>query len=65
MSELTSIMTASGIEDVPTTTLDAEVRRVFEKQFETAIRLRRSTADERIAKIKKRKDALLAHAPAP
>lgn len=47
-----------------TTTLDAEVRRVFEKQFATALRLRRSTADERIVKIKKLRDAVLAHSEA-
>ena len=43
------------------TTLDAEVRRVFEKQFAKSIELRRSTADERIAKIKKLRDSVVAH----
>ena len=57
-------MTAAVLAMPETTTLDAEVRRVFEKQFDTAIRLRRSTADERIAKIKKLKEAVLAHAAA-
>ncbi|MES2683699.1 MAG: aldehyde dehydrogenase family protein [Pseudomonadota bacterium] len=54
-------MTAAILAMPETTTLDAEVRRVFERQFDTAIRLRRSSADERIAKIKKLKDAVLAH----
>jgi len=40
---------------------EAEIRRIFELQRETAIRLRRSTVDERIAKIKKLKAAVLAH----
>ncbi len=57
-------MTAAVLAMPETTTLDAEVRRVFEKQFDAAIRLRRSTADERIAKIKKLKDCLLAHTDA-
>ena len=57
-------MTAAVLTMPGTTTLDAEVRRVFEKQFDTAIRLRRSTADERIAKIKKLKESVLAHTTA-
>lgn len=57
-------MTAAVLSMPQGATLDAEVRRVFEKQFDTAIRLRRSTAEERIAKIKKLKDAVLAHSPA-
>lgn len=57
-------MTAAVLSMPETTTLDAEVRRVFEKQFAAAIRLRRSSADERIAKIKKLKEAVLAHTPA-
>jgi len=57
-------MTAAVLAMPEATTLDAEVRRVFEKQFDAAIRLRRSSADERIAKIKKLKEVLLAHAPA-
>lgn len=54
-------MTAAVLPMPETNTLDAEVRRVFEKQFDTAIRLRRSTAEERIAKIRKLKDAVVAH----
>ena len=57
-------MTAAVLPMPAPNTLDAEVRRVFEKQFDTAIRLRRSTADERIAKIKKLKAAVLAHTEA-
>lgn len=40
---------------------EADIRRVFELQRETALRLRTSTADERIAKIKRLRDAVLAH----
>jgi len=40
---------------------EAELRRVFERQRETALRLRSSSAAERIAKIKKLHDAVLAH----
>lgn len=57
-------MTAAVLPMPQGPTLDAEVRRVFEKQFDTAIALRRSTADERIAKIKKLKEAVLAHTAA-
>lgn len=57
-------MTAAVLAMPEGTTLDAEVRRVFEKQFATAIRLRRSTADERVAKIKRLKEAVLAHTAA-
>lgn len=57
-------MTAAVLSMPETNTLDAEVRRVFEKQFDTAIRLRRSTAEERILKIKKLKAAVLAHTEA-
>ncbi len=41
--------------------VSADIRRVFERQRETALRLRSSTRDERIAKIKKLRDAVLAH----
>jgi aldehyde dehydrogenase (NAD+) len=41
--------------------LEADIQRVFERQRETAIRLRTSTLDERLAKIKKLKAAVLAH----
>jgi aldehyde dehydrogenase (NAD+) len=39
----------------------AEIRKVFDRQFETALRLRMSTAEERIGKIKRLKEAVLAH----
>ena len=42
---------------------EAEVRRVFDKQRDTALRLRTSTAAERIAKIMKLHDAVMAHRP--
>jgi len=34
---------------------------IFERQAATALRLRRSTAQERIAKIRKLRDAVIAH----
>ncbi len=40
---------------------EAEIRKVFEAQRATALRLRSSTLDERLAKIKKLKNAVLAH----
>ncbi|HUR40889.1 MAG TPA: aldehyde dehydrogenase family protein [Verrucomicrobiae bacterium] len=43
--------------------IDAEVRRVFERQRETALRLRGSSAAERIAKIMKLHDAVMARRP--
>src|SRR5262245_48182361 len=39
----------------------ARIREVFDKQLETSRRLRRSTATERVAKIKKLRDAVLAN----
>jgi aldehyde dehydrogenase (NAD+) len=39
---------------------DAEIRRVFERQRDTALRLRTSSADERLAKIKRLRDTVLA-----
>ena len=39
---------------------EAEIKRVFDRQRATALRLRTSTAEERIAKIKKLRDTLLA-----
>ncbi|HEX4871158.1 MAG TPA: aldehyde dehydrogenase family protein [Nevskiaceae bacterium] len=39
-------------------TTEAEIQRLFERQRETALRLRTSTADERIAKIRKLKAAM-------
>ena len=43
---------------------DAEIQRVFELQRGTAIRLRTSTARERIAKIKRLRDTVVAHSEA-
>jgi aldehyde dehydrogenase (NAD+) len=45
-------------------TSEAEIRRIFESQRDTALRLRTSTAKERVAKIKRLRDAVLAHADA-
>ena len=42
--------------------LKARMKEVFERQAATALRLRRSTADERIAKIRKLRDAVIARA---
>jgi aldehyde dehydrogenase (NAD+) len=41
---------------------ETEIKRVFDKQRGTMLRLRTSTAEERIAKIKRLKAAVLAHA---
>lgn len=40
---------------------EAEIRRIFDKQRATALRLRTSTAEERIAKIKRLRDTVLAY----
>ncbi|MEI6733399.1 MAG: aldehyde dehydrogenase family protein [Comamonadaceae bacterium] len=42
--------------------LKARMKEVFERQAATALRLRSSTADERIAKIRKLRDAVIARA---
>lgn len=44
--------------------IDAEIARVFELQRETALRLRSSTAAQRIARIRRLKDAVLANSEA-
>lgn len=41
--------------------IDAEIRRVFERQRATALQWRRSTVAERLARIRKLKAAVLAH----
>ncbi|HZR36606.1 MAG TPA: aldehyde dehydrogenase family protein [Nevskia sp.] len=41
--------------------VEAEIQRVFERQRETALRLRSSTRQERKAKIQKLRDAVIAH----
>lgn len=40
---------------------EADIRRIFDRQRDTALRLRTSTAAERIAKITRLRDAVLAH----
>ncbi|MCI0749901.1 MAG: aldehyde dehydrogenase family protein [Nevskiales bacterium] len=40
---------------------ESEIRRVFERQLATALRWRTSTAEERIGRIKRLRDAVLAH----
>ncbi|MDB5988101.1 MAG: aldehyde dehydrogenase family protein [Nevskia sp.] len=57
---------STAVSYLPTVTQDsaditADIRRVFERQRATAIRLRASSRDERLAKIKKLKAAMLAH----
>ncbi len=44
--------------------LTGQIQDVFERQLSTSVRLRSSTAAERIAKIKKLRDAVLAHTEA-
>jgi aldehyde dehydrogenase (NAD+) len=41
--------------------LETEIKRVFERQLDAAIRLRSSTRQERLARIARLKDAVLAH----
>lgn len=45
----------------PGNATDAEIRRVFDRQRDTALRLRTSTLQERVAKITRLRDAVLAH----
>lgn len=40
---------------------EADIRRVFDRQRDTALRLRSSTADERLARITRLRDTVLAH----
>ena len=54
-------MTTNPDATIPVT---VRIRDVFERQLPTSLRLRSSTADERIAKIKKLRDAVLAHTDA-
>ncbi|PTU31625.1 aldehyde dehydrogenase family protein [Stenotrophobium rhamnosiphilum] len=54
----------SYLPNANTASSDAEIRRVFDRQRETALRLRASSAEERIAKIKRLRDAVIAHTQA-
>lgn len=56
----------NGISELPPLAAlgEAEIRRVFDRQLPTALRLRQSTAAERIAKIKRLEAAVLAHSEA-
>jgi aldehyde dehydrogenase (NAD+) len=56
-------MSDAAVTLLPTAPL-AKMRQVFERQRETALRLRTSTAGERIAKLKKFRDAVIAYTPA-
>lgn len=57
MNTVVSYLPTAGAGETP----EAEIRRIFDRQRETAIRLRTSTAQERIAKIRKLHDAVMAH----
>lgn len=57
MSTVVSYLPGVG----PANATESEIQRVFERQRATAIRLRTSTAEERIAKIRKLHDAVMAH----
>ncbi|MBL6751741.1 MAG: aldehyde dehydrogenase family protein [Nevskia sp.] len=45
----------------PAEDVEAEIRRVFERQLATALRLRGSTCQERLARITRLKESVLAH----
>ena len=57
MSTVVSYLPGIG----PANAAATEIQRVFERQREAALRLRSSTAQERIAKIRKLHDAVMAH----
>ena len=57
MSTVVSYLPGIG----PANAAESEIQRVFERQRDAAIRLRTSTAEERIAKIRKLHDAVMAH----
>ncbi|MBI2383979.1 MAG: aldehyde dehydrogenase family protein [Gammaproteobacteria bacterium] len=44
--------------------VEGEIQRIFDKQRETALRWRTSTAEERLGRIKRLRDAVLANLPA-
>ncbi len=57
MSTVVSYLPGIG----PANATEGDIQRIFERQREAAIRLRTSTAEERIAKIRKLHDAVMAH----
>ncbi len=61
MSTVVSYLPSASSAAAPGETPEADIQRIFDRQRETAIRLRTSTAQERIAKIRKLHDALMAH----
>lgn len=58
MNTVVSYLPGAAAASDPT---EAEIRRVFELQRDTALRLRTSTAQERIARIRRLHDAVMAH----
>ncbi len=58
-----STAAVSALPGQPTYATPQEIRCVFEKQRETALRWRTSTAEERIARVERLRDALLANRP--
>lgn len=57
MSTVVSYLPSAGASNAT----EAEIKRVFDRQRDTALRLRTSTAQERIAKIQRLHDAVMAH----
>jgi len=61
MSTVVSYLPSALAAQNPNASIEAEIRRVFEGQRARALALRTSTAAERMAKIRKLRDALLEH----
>jgi aldehyde dehydrogenase (NAD+) len=61
MAPVLNVVPSESATPGPAQASPAQLRQVFEKQRETALRLRTSTAKERIAKLTKLRDAILAH----
>ena len=61
---MSTAVAAAEVSPQPSFPPEEEIRRVFELQRETALRWRMSTAEERIARVERLRDALLANLPA-
>ncbi|MGH8447496.1 MAG: aldehyde dehydrogenase family protein [Solimonas sp.] len=61
MNTVVSYLPNAGAADAAVDSLAADIRRAFDAQLPTALRLRTSSAKERIAKIQRLLDAVLAH----
>ena len=59
MAPVLNVVPSEG--SAPNQASPAQMRAVFDKHRETALRLRQSTAKERIAKLVKLRDAVMAH----